>query len=198
MKKVASSQDFGSDKTEDGTEGVDLWSSIVNSRKGFFDSDAKGEAVADPYVHPLVKRSGSCLSEKSLEICTESLGSETGSDGFSSCPSSENGDTDDEEENILGGTRMFEVENQWRPVKYSYKKSPPRRRSFPPPLPTLSGPDGESLRMQPRRDNGRLVLEAMSVPSQNNFRAQRRDGRLVLTLVNRHPVVQVTTTKFKS
>nr|AFK46160.1 unknown [Lotus japonicus] len=30
------------------------------------------------YVHPTVKRSSSLLSEKSLEMCTESLGSETG------------------------------------------------------------------------------------------------------------------------
>ncbi|XP_038878328.1 protein FAF-like, chloroplastic [Benincasa hispida] len=188
MKKVASFHEFHTPKTEheteDEAEGVDVWSSIIKESR----QDSK--PVSDPYVHPLLKRSGKCLSEKSLEICTESLGSETGSDGFSSYPSSENGDTDDEEENILEGTQIFEVENQWKRVKISYKKSPPHR-SFPPPLPTLSGPDGESLRMQPRRDNGRLVLEAMSVPSQNNFRAQRQDGRLVLTLLNRHPINQV-------
>lgn len=32
------------------------------------------------YVHPLVKRSSSKLSKKSLEMCRESLGCETGSD----------------------------------------------------------------------------------------------------------------------
>ncbi|KAL0558935.1 hypothetical protein IC582_003523 [Cucumis melo] len=185
MKKTSSFQDFHNPKTEDETEGVGVWSSIIKESR----QDSK--PILDPYVHPLLKRSGKCLSEKSLEICTESLGSETGSDGFSSYPSSENGDTDDEnEENMIESTQTFEMENQWKPVKISHKKSPPRR-SLPPPLPTLSGPDGETLRMQPRRDNGRLVLEAMSVPSQNNFHAQRQDGRLVLTLINRHLINQV-------
>lgn len=182
MKNVASCQEFGlwdsiqerekkKKKTEeDKTESPDIWGSVIKSRKDF---------NANPYVAP--RQMGKCLSEKSLEICTESLGSETGSDGFSSYPSSENGDSDEEE---------FEVEDQGKPVKYSYKKSPPRR-SFPPPLPTLSGPDGELVRMQPRRDNGRLVLEAMSVPSQSTFSAQRQDGRLVLTLVNRKPINEV-------
>ncbi|XP_022972071.1 protein FAF-like, chloroplastic [Cucurbita maxima] len=186
MKNVASCQEFGlwdsiqerekkkkkteEDKTEDKTDSADIWGSVIKSRKDF---------NANPYVPP--RPMGKCLSEKSLEICTESLGSETGSDGFSSYPSSENGDSDEEE---------FEVEDQGKPVKYSYKKSPPRR-SFPPPLPTLSGPDGELVRMQPRRDNGRLVLEAMSVPSQSTFSAQRQDGRLVLTLVNRKPINEI-------
>lgn len=186
MKKVASFQEFHTPKTEDEheTESVGVWSTIIKESR----QDSK--PISDPYVHPLLKRSGKWLSEKSLEICTESLGSETGSDGFSSYPSSENGDTDEEEEIMLEGTQTFEEENQWKPVKISYKKSPPRR-SFPPPLPTLSGPDGESLRMRPHRDNGRLVLQAMSVPSQNNFHAERQDGRLVLTLLNRHPINKV-------
>lgn len=186
MKKVASSQEFGegNKKTEPETE-TDVWGSVFKSHKG----GSCNEVIAAPYVHPLVKRSPSGLSEKSLEICTESLGSETGSDGFSSYSSEEEGDSDDDDEE---GARMFALQDQWRPVKYSYKKSEPCR-SFPPPLPSLSGPDGESLRMQPRRDNGRLVLEAMNVPFQNNFRAQRQDGRLVLTLVNRHPMKQVIT-----
>ena len=56
----------------------DIWSSILISNR----SNESGSNP--PYVHPLVKRSASSLSEKSLEVCTESLGSETGSDGFGS------------------------------------------------------------------------------------------------------------------
>ncbi|KAJ1378396.1 The fantastic four family [Sesbania bispinosa] len=73
--------------------------------------------------------------------------------------------------------------------RYNYvasanKKSPPR--SFPPPLPSLSRQTGPSLHMRPRRDNGRLVLEAVSLPSMNNFCVQRQDGRLVLTFANQN------------
>ncbi|KAK2359275.1 protein FAF, chloroplastic [Trifolium repens] len=47
---------------------------------GFLQNLTKTENGNDKvYVHPTVKRSASMLSEKSLEMCTESLGSETGS-----------------------------------------------------------------------------------------------------------------------
>ncbi|KAJ0021392.1 hypothetical protein Pint_31647 [Pistacia integerrima] len=173
----------------------DIWSSIISQKA----QDASNKSLPPPYVHPLVKRSASSLSEKSLEICTESLGSETGSDGFSSYPSSETGDTDDdkemdqeqplqqpqeEEEEEERMTQNFDVKEVLVP-KFNYvvgKKS--TERSFPPPISSLSRHDGASIRMQSRRDNGRLVLEAVSVPSTNNFRAQRHDGRLVLTFVS--------------
>lgn len=61
----------------------DIWSSIV-SQKTNEDASKSSSSLPPPYVHPLVKRSQSSLSEKSLEICTENLGSETGSDGLSS------------------------------------------------------------------------------------------------------------------
>ncbi|KAG2674298.1 hypothetical protein I3843_13G112900 [Carya illinoinensis] len=167
----------------------DIWSSIISQKAN---EDTSTPLLA-PYIHPLVKRSSSSLSEKSLQICTESLGSETGSDGFSSYPSSETGDAEDEkeeeeeeelQEDLKGLSQAFDMEESRIP-KYHYassKKSQPR--SFPPPLPSLSRRDGASLRMQSRRDNGRLVLEAVSIPSQNHFRAQRKDGRLVLTFFN--------------
>jgi DnaJ family protein C protein 8 len=160
-----------------------VWSSILSQKAKEDSKDVQ------PYVHPLVKRSASSLSEKSLEICTESLGSETGCDGFSSYPPSEIGDAEDEkEEEQLQErvTQKFDMEDL-RAAKYNLaasnsKKSQPR--SFPPPIPSLSSRDGASVHMRSRRDNGRLVLEVVSVPSQNNFHAQRQDGRLVLTLAN--------------
>ncbi|XP_011008749.1 PREDICTED: protein FAF-like, chloroplastic [Populus euphratica] len=161
----------------------DVWSSILSQKTK---EDSKN---VQPYVHPLVKRSASSLSEKSLEICTESLGSETGCDGFSSYPPSEIGDAEEEKEEEQRQERVtekFDMEDL-RAAKYNLaasnsKKSQPR--SFPPPIPSLSSRDGASVHMRSRRDNGRLVLEVVSVPSQNNFHAQRQDGRLVLTLAN--------------
>ncbi|RDX63319.1 Protein FAF-like, chloroplastic, partial [Mucuna pruriens] len=154
----------------------DIWSSILSKKAN--DETSKLTTTA-PYVHPLVRRSKSCLSEKSLEICTESLGSETGSDGFSSYTPSETGDSEEEEEEEEEERVEIthEEELQLQVPKHNKKSSP---RSFPPPLPSLS----PSLLMRSHRDNGRLLLQAVSVPSQSNFCAQRENGRLVLTFAD--------------
>lgn len=130
-----------------------------------------------PYVHPLVKRSNSSLSEKSLEVCTESLGSETGSDCFS-CPS----DGDEEREEVQQRiekeeTQQMSVDDPFADVHVvKYKKSP--ARPLPPPLPSIAG----GLHVHSHREEGRLVLEAVSVASRNFFNADRQNGRLRLTL----------------
>ncbi|XP_061344565.1 protein FAF-like, chloroplastic isoform X2 [Gastrolobium bilobum] len=168
----------------------DMWSSIMSLKAN---DEISKSLPATPYVHPLVKRSKSCLSEKSLEICTESLGSETGSDGLiPSYPSSEIGDAEEDKEEKDQQQQQEKVtelayeeeDEEFEMPRNNYvaatKKSPPH--SFPPPLPSLSSRQvGPSLHMRPHRDNGRLVLEAVSLPSMNNFFVQRQDGRLVLT-----------------
>lgn len=167
----------------------DIWTSIM-SRK----HEEPSMQAPPPYVHPLVRRSKSSLSERSLEICTESLGSETGSDRFSSYPASETGDLPDEDDKesdtVLQDlakpqSPQEDQDQQLHLAKYSNYEGLGKKRqqpkSFPPPLPSLSRPDGASLRMQSHRDNGRLVLEAISVPTEKNFCVQRQDGRLVLT-----------------
>lgn len=197
MKKIASSEELSHSLTKSSTtdsssssseeelqirntsqkkeqpEELDMWSSILSQKAN--DEASKLTATA-PYVHPLVRRSKSCLSEKSLQICTESLGSETGSDGFSS----ETGDSEEEEEEEE--EKVKEIEQMTQEVEelhvrklhnYGTKKSLSLPRSFPPPLP--------SLHMRSHRDNGRLFLQAVELPSQNNFCAQRENGRLVLT-----------------
>lgn len=163
------------------------WSSILSSQK--IEDSSK---LPPPYVHPFVKRTGSSLSEKSLEICTESLGSETGSDGFSSHSPAESGDEQEkedrhdqqinnrEEEDIKENNYSHSFEVQ--PVKYSYSKRSPKR-SFPPPLPSLDK-NKASVQVLSRRQNGRLILEAVSVPPRDYLHAERHDGRLLLTLVN--------------
>ncbi|KAK8513363.1 hypothetical protein V6N12_052556 [Hibiscus sabdariffa] len=183
LKKIAPSLSI-TDKELQKPCQFDIWSSIISKKP---DDDDDSKSLPPPYIHPLVKKSASCLSEKSLQICTESLGSETGSDGFSSYPPSESGDVEEDrkEENQHGvlhqpKTACFDDEDdQPRIVKRS-----PQYGSFPPPIPSLSRKDGASVRMETHRDNGRLVLEAVSVPLKNNFFAQRQDGRLVLTFAN--------------
>ncbi|ONL96213.1 protein FAF-like, chloroplastic [Zea mays] len=130
-----------------------------------------------PYVHPLVRRSSSLLTQKSLEICTESLGSETGSDGFSdadgsatehSCQGSddERGEGEEEEEEVV-----------------AQRAAPPR--AFPPPLPSLARRKVEStMEMRQKRQDGRLLVKVVPVASSTLFRAQRRGGRLLLSFAD--------------
>ncbi|XP_009789564.2 protein FAF-like, chloroplastic [Nicotiana sylvestris] len=152
------------------------WSSILSSKN----EEADSSKIPSPYIHPLVKRSGSSLSKKSLEICTESLGSETGSDCFSSSPP-KNGDLENNKDDQQQQQQHSSVSQSCEDipvVKYNYRKNLSSPRSFPPPLP--------SVHMQSSRQNGRLILEAVSVPTMNYFHAQRVDGRLRLTYINQN------------
>ncbi|CAO2825063.1 unnamed protein product [Amaranthus hypochondriacus] len=173
------------------------WNSILSplNNDGSGSGSGSGADSLTPYVHPLTKRSTSSLSEKSLEICTESLGSETGSDGFSYSSSSEGEDLSDKEQDkeetikeeysISIRCNNAEMGNfkYSSPNKRSSMMAPPSRPSFPPPLPSLSHrDDGSNLHIRSHRQDGRLVVEAVSVPNNNCFRAQRQDGRLLLTL----------------
>ncbi|KAJ4873552.1 hypothetical protein Rs2_44786 [Raphanus sativus] len=177
-------EDKNMKKDETEPSQTDVWSSILSDKKKKTDT----ETVPPPYVHPLVKRASS-LSEKSLEICTESLGSETGCEGFSMYEASS--ETVDAEENLVldvietkeeEETEVgFEIEREARTVPDQTSCMELPRGSFPPPIRSLSSQTGSALHMKTRRDNGRLVLEAVSVPSHNNFSAKRQDGRLLLT-----------------
>ncbi|KAK7261160.1 hypothetical protein RIF29_27465 [Crotalaria pallida] len=209
MKKDASSAEELSHSKVTTTTNVDskkgaefdLWSSILLPQKA--KDETTNAIITTPYIHPLVKKSKSLLSQKSLEICTESLGSETGSDGFSSeeykeekeqlqqqqqhlqphdevvvefedlrVPEYKSSNTTTTTSDTKVGLTVTSIEiSSQRSNKY--KSS---HHSFPPPLP--------SLRMVSHRDNGRLFLQAMFVPSNNNFCAKRQDGRLVLTFVD--------------
>ncbi|XP_042518647.1 uncharacterized protein LOC122092404 [Macadamia integrifolia] len=71
------------------------------------------------YIHPLVKRTSSQLSEKSLEMCTENLGSETGSDIS-------------EEEIIINSSNYDRVKERSKSSLPQLSKV--NSREFPPPL----------------------------------------------------------------
>ncbi|KAJ8552045.1 hypothetical protein K7X08_028488 [Anisodus acutangulus] len=159
------------------------WSSILSSKH----EDSTNKLIStSPYVHPLDKRSTSSLSEKSLEICTESLGSETGSGSgcFSSSPTSDNVSEDDDKDNHYQQQQqqysyVSESTEDFLVVKYNYSK---RLLSSPKPFP----PSLPSVHVQSHRQNGRLTLEAVSVPHKNSLHAQRLDDHLLLTFTNRN------------
>jgi hypothetical protein len=120
------------------------------------------------YVHPLVKRSTAMLSDKSLELCTEKLGNETGTDinegSIFSLPSSDS----------KGGNSPTREQAKPRQL-FGAKKANPH--NFPPPLTTISG--SESLRVRPHREGGRLIIKAVKAPAtQTCFQAERSHGRL--------------------
>ncbi|XP_055832410.1 protein FAF-like, chloroplastic [Solanum dulcamara] len=186
MKKIASSKELdvlGSQdevwrsiqKTNEPTSN-DVWSSILTQKK------QESSTFPPPYVHPLLKKISSSLTEKSLEICTESLGSETGSEIIRLSSYSDEDKDDHPQKQEEEKEEIFE---EFPVVKFNHNKktssTPPK--CFPPPISSLAAEDKPSVHMQSHRQNGRLILEAVSVPPQNHFRAQRVDGRLLLTLI---------------
>ncbi|XP_023644693.1 protein FANTASTIC FOUR 2 [Capsella rubella] len=132
------------------------------------------------YVHPNEKCSVSKLNEKSLEMCTESLGTETGS---------ESGD----ELSLLAleatttprvptpQPKRQEHEDTDLPTK---KSTMSRKNSFPPPIKFVE--DSKYNRMvRWLGEDGRLVVQAIRVPSPPRcFVAERGEGRLRLCLAS--------------
>ncbi|XP_023528522.1 protein FANTASTIC FOUR 3-like [Cucurbita pepo subsp. pepo] len=156
--------------------------SVLLSSNGPKKSDSRGEeksAVAikdlDPdYVHPLVKRSRSTLSEKSLALCTENLGNETGADFV--------------EDAIFSDLKVERSPTRKR-VKSNDNQG--NKKLFPPPLTTIAGVD--SIRVRSYRENGRLIMEAVESPARlSYFHAERSHGRLRLSILKR------STPKFES
>lgn len=127
-------------------------------------SNNNGEVPPKPYVHPLSRNS--FLSSKSLEMCTESLGSETG------C-------------GIDQSSHLAPAEE----VKTRANKAKTKQQSigFPPPLTSIGG----GVEVQTHREGGRLVIKAVASSASNCgvFQAERGNGRLRLSLVKDEEVV---------
>ncbi|KAK4720284.1 hypothetical protein R3W88_018622 [Solanum pinnatisectum] len=112
------------------------------------------------YVHPLVKRWSNTLSIKSLEMCTESLGSETGSE------------TIEESENNNYSSKCGK--------KHTTTTNKTVVAHFPPPLTSING-----LQVRPHREGDRLILKATTITAPKScFKAERLDGRLRLSFWN--------------
>ncbi|KAK9733518.1 hypothetical protein RND81_04G072600 [Saponaria officinalis] len=144
--------------------GWSLLQSLSNPRK---DAQIEDEKV---YIHPLTERAKSALSEKSLEMCTESLGSETGS------VISEN------EDDLISS--ISKPPRTTLPCYSSRKLRLCKTTDLPPPLSTIVR-SGSScgVRVKSLREDGRLVLKAVSVGTPRTcFKAVRRDGTLQLRM----------------
>ncbi|KAJ4955000.1 hypothetical protein NE237_011783 [Protea cynaroides] len=135
---------------------------------------AAAEEKEKLYIHPLVKRSSSKLSEMSLEMCTENLGSETGSVIS---------------ENII--IQLLDCDREKSPTTREERPKSSssslrqltgvNSREFPPPLTTISY--SSQVQVRTHREGGRLLMKAVRVPcSQSYFKAERGDGRLRLHL----------------
>ncbi|KAF5941743.1 hypothetical protein HYC85_019385 [Camellia sinensis] len=132
------------------------------------------------YVHPMEKRSLSTLSDKSLELCTENLGSETGTDMIeTSIFSFHKMDTmlsvhksDSEEGGDKPKPRLLQgMENSGKANNC---------RDFPPPLTTMTGCG--SIQVRPHREGGRLIIQAIEAPTNHSYlQAERSHGRLRLS-----------------
>ncbi|KAL0912153.1 hypothetical protein M5K25_018107 [Dendrobium thyrsiflorum] len=172
------------EEKEEEKQRFDIWNSIQTNRENM------NSATPPTYIHPLVRRYSILMSQKSLETCTENLGSETGSDEFSSGDEldSFSCETENEEEEAEEEEEFDCREIEKRDVfNVNYHCSIGRRsplRSFPPPLPSISRRDGPCFKMQPHRRDGRLIVQAVPVPSVNYLHAERRGGRLLLSFVD--------------
>ncbi|XP_052190494.1 protein FANTASTIC FOUR 1 [Diospyros lotus] len=146
---------------------------LASPKPSFFESFGEEKShypeTSSCYVHPMAKRSLSQLSHKSLELCTENLGSETGSDICESSIFSISSPVGE----ISPAKARQEMESSRKEIKNS--------RSFPPPLTTMVG-GSSSLQVRPHRVDGRLVIEAVEVPpAHTHLQAERIHGRLRLS-----------------
>eukprot|EP00261_Vitis_vinifera_P008668 XP_002277799.3 PREDICTED: protein FANTASTIC FOUR 3 [Vitis vinifera] len=125
------------------------------------------------YVHPLVKRSASTLSDKSLEMCTEDLGSETGThvveNTMFAVPASASEPGDCPSRELLQSRQLL-------------RATKANSQNFPPPLTTISG--SNSLQIRPHREDGRLIMKAVKASLAHTlFQVERSEGRLRLCLL---------------
>ncbi|XP_047337140.1 protein FANTASTIC FOUR 3-like [Impatiens glandulifera] len=115
------------------------------------------------YVHPMEKNtSSSILSKKSLEMCTENLGSESGSEG------------------IIEELIFHQIGTSTKIQELNGKKK--EKMIFPPPISSIRGSD--IVQVLPHREGGRLLIKTVMVNSNNGyFQAERCNGRLRLSLL---------------
>ncbi|KAI4342765.1 hypothetical protein MLD38_027349 [Melastoma candidum] len=108
-----------------------------------------------------------------LELCTENLGNETGSDM-----------SDSESVEACAYSTSMRIREE-RPLKLSKGEAKKEKKylGFPPPLTTIKGK--EPLRYKTCRERGRLILEAVKTSPVNSiFQAKRSHGRLTLSFLN--------------
>ncbi|KAF3508504.1 hypothetical protein F2Q69_00003046 [Brassica cretica] len=153
--------------TTKATSKTESWSfleSISNSSSD--DKDKK--TLLPPYVHtPSSRRT---LSDESLALCTESLGSETGSD-------------------VINDQDLFSVTSELQTTETRTTTTRTSRQhrkrnmmaSLPPPLTSMRGLDG--IQVKSHRENGRLVMTAMKPLPRNRCLQDRSYGCVRLAIL---------------
>lgn len=154
-----------------GEKSIGCWNVVQALTNTSYDCRQLTNESKQVYVHPLSKLSTSSLSTRSLEMCTETLGSETGS---SIDPN-------------LNEYSYLELERQStirinQPKIREFCKKIRYNSSFPPPLTSISGNNG--VKVQTHREGGRLVITAFTFSAcRIYFKAERKNGRLRLSLL---------------
>lgn len=124
------------------------------------------DTMKTAYVHPIEKRS---VAKLSLEMCTESLGTENGSDSG-----------DEMSLLALEATNISMISLTKKPQKETNLMT--RENSFPPPLKSVNGFNNSRM-VKSYKEDGRLVVQAIRVCSPPRcFVSERREGRLRLCL----------------
>ncbi|XP_073272303.1 protein FANTASTIC FOUR 3-like [Primulina huaijiensis] len=153
-------------------------------RRIFCDDPTNSKGSLDDYSFypdPLSEKSSIArLSAKSLEMCTENLGSETGTDTIpdvGSIFSSSISSFDQENSLSFKGSDQEKLKNKVKqPPRYEEASS---CRKFPPPLTTMSGTG--SIQVRRHCEGGRLIIEAVERPLRNSYlQVERSGGRLRL------------------
>ncbi|XP_010492982.1 PREDICTED: protein FANTASTIC FOUR 3-like [Camelina sativa] len=145
------------------------WSFLQSLSSGSSSSKTTSSEKEKTYV----QRPSSCraLSDQSLALCTENLGSESGSDVT---------DVDDLFSLDVQSKNLGETTTETRALKSRKRNVSPS--DLPPPLTTMRG--FQSIQMRPHRENGRLVMTATNAPPSNRcFQADRSNGRLRLSIL---------------
>ncbi|KAL6591066.1 hypothetical protein ACP70R_050119 [Stipagrostis hirtigluma subsp. patula] len=144
------------------------------------------------------------MTPASLQLCTETLGCETGSEDTTPMPmaflrpttTSDHREEEEEEEEAAAAASLVVMEEQQKQEESTvespeeelsngvhYHCSRPRR-AFPPPLRSISRRDGPCRQLRPHRRDGRLVLEAVPARPHAYLHARRQGGRLRLCFVH--------------
>ncbi|KAK7277641.1 hypothetical protein RJT34_22656 [Clitoria ternatea] len=175
------SSDSHSNKNSELSGGCN-WSFLQSLSNISHSNKAESDSV---YVHPAVKCSTSMLSARSLELCTESLGSETGSIASDSTHDMSLFSFESSPTLITTTTNNTNNHNNNKSnnnVAVS-KRLKRDSTSFPPPLSSMG-----QVQVRSHREDGRLILEAVTCSSpQPYFQVERGNGRLRLRLFKSVP-----------
>lgn len=147
----------------------------------FIDVDGAVQQSAPPPPPPLPRPS---FLSHHLDICTEGLGSESSGDIDLT-------DDVDDNDNANACVDVGQAPSCKRQHRDGGDEEPGRARNarpaFPPPI-SLIGAGGKPwLYLRPLREDGRLVLREVRIPSRELLQARREDGRFKLQFAQPQP-----------